>query len=156
MAGGFSILPERLEEFTGFIYEHVRRQAEEVTVNVTADVDAVITVGGVQLELLHVLERMVGPFGMDFPEPLFAFSNVRLHSIDVLKEKHIRVMMSDWEGGARIKAMAFGAVGKPLGDALLKEGRKAFHILGHLKVNRWQGRESAELHIKDGVVAAAG
>ena len=111
-----------------------------------------MTVGGVQLDLLRVLEQMVGPFGMDFPEPLFAFSNVRLHSVDVLKEKHIRVMMSDWEGGTRIKAVAFGAVGKPLGDAMLKQGRQPFHILGHLKVNRWQGRESAELHIKDGSI----
>jgi len=157
MAGGFSIAPNKLEAFTAFVQAHVAGQMEDAKVNVTADVDAVITVGGVQLELLRVLEAMVGPFGMDFPEPLFAFSNVRLHSVDVLKEKHIRVMMSDWEGGSRIKAMAFGAVGKPLGEAMLKKWRDTpFHILGHLKVNRWQGRESAELHIKDGAFASAG
>ena len=133
MAGGFTVAPEQLAAFTDFINDHISQQMENAQVNVVTDIDAVITVGGVQLDLLHTLERFVGPFGQDFPEPLFAFSNVRLHAVDVLKEKHIRVMMSDWEGGNRIKAMAFGAVGKDLGESVVKTGAKAISYSGSLK-----------------------
>jgi len=97
------------------------------------------------------LEQHIGPFGQGFEEPLFMLKNVRINSADVLGQKHVRVMVSDWEGGSRMKAMAFGAVGSAMGDAFLKQGKQAFHLLGHIKVNRWQGRESAEFHIKDAV-----
>ena len=98
-----------------------------------------------------MLQNKAGPFGQAQPEPIFMCENIRIHKADILGGAHIKVMLSDWEGGTRIKAMAFRSVDTPLGDALLNARTKAISILGQLKINEWQGRKSAEMHIVDAV-----
>ncbi len=149
MAGGFTVLPEKLEELRTFLTHHVEKQMENVDANVETIVDGVITAGGVTTDLVDLLQNKVGPFGQEQPEPLFMLENVRIHRADIRGGSHISVMVSDWEGGARIKAMAFRSVDTPLGDALMTAGTRALNILGRLTINEWQGRRSAEMHIVD-------
>ena len=149
MAGGFTVLPEKLKDLHAFLNDHIARQMENVDSNVDTVVDGILSVRGASVELVTLLQNHIGPFGQEHPEPVFCFENVRVHSADVLGGSHVRVMLADWEGGSRIKAMAFRAVGTPLGDALLNASGKAFHVLGSLKINEWQGRVSAEMHISD-------
>ena len=149
MAGGFTVLPEKLEELRQFLNDHIAKQMENTDTNVETTVDALVTAGGITVNLVETLQNKVGPFGQEHPEPVFMLKNVRIHQADILGQSHIRVMISDWEGGSRVKAMAFRAVDTPLGDALLKPGSHSFHILGQLKINEWQGRKSAEMHIVD-------
>ncbi len=156
MAGGFTLAPDRLAAFEGFLQAHIARQAENISGNVETSIDAMMSVQGVRTDFIRLLQDHVGPFGQEHPEPLVALSNVRIQSADVVGQAHIRVLIGDWEGGGRLKAMAFRAVGTPLGDALLKQGRQPFHLLGHLKINSWQGRETPEMHIKDAAFAQAG
>jgi len=153
MAGGFTVAPDRLSAFREFLYAHIEKQARSLEPNVETMIDGIMSVQGVRTDFVHLLQDALGPFGQEHPEPLFVFHNVRIHSADVVGESHVKVLMGDWEGGARLKAIAFRAVDTPLGDALLKEGRQPFHILGQLKINSWQGRETAELHIKDAAFA---
>ena len=90
-------------------------------------------------------------------EPVFALSDLRLFQVDVLKEKHIRAMLTDAEGGTRMKAMFFSGVGTPLGDMMLKNSKNThFHLIGQFQINNWQGRESVEFHIIDGVDTLSG
>lgn len=149
MAGGFTVHPDKLEELNKFLCDHVARQAENNDVNVETHIDGVLSMLGVKVDLVELLDSYVGPFGQEFSEPLFAFKNVRIHQVDIRGGSHIALQLSDWEGGTRVKAMAFGAVGTEMGDAFLKHGRRAFDLVGHLKINDWQGRKSAEIHIKD-------
>lgn len=149
MAGGFTIKPEKLEEFRAFLYDHIGRQQMSNDINVETTIDAVMSVQGVRTDFVNMIHNHLGPFGQEYPEPLFAFNAARIVSSDVVGSSHIRVMLSDAEGGARIKAMAFRAVDTPMGDALLQNEGALLHVAGHLKINRWNGRESAEMHIKD-------
>jgi single-stranded-DNA-specific exonuclease len=149
MAGGFTVLPEKLEDLRRFITAHVERQLGDDVPHVETVIDGVLSVRGIQSRLIKMLESQVGPFGQGFEEPLFLLQNVRIYTADVLGESHIRLMIGDWEGGPRLKAMAFKAVGTDMGQAFLKQGKRPFHILGQLKINSWQGRESPEMHIKD-------
>ncbi|MCK6418168.1 MAG: single-stranded-DNA-specific exonuclease RecJ [Alphaproteobacteria bacterium] len=150
MAGGFTVLPQHIENLRAFLRAHVLRQSNGAPVVAECCVDGVLSVRGVQVTLVQMLENFIGPFGQGFEEPVFALGPVRVHAADVLGSGgHVRVMISDWEGGPRIKAMAFGGTKNVVGQALLKQGRDPFYLLGHLKLNRWQGRESAEFHIKD-------
>jgi single-stranded-DNA-specific exonuclease len=157
MAGGFTLEPDKLEAFSVYLNKNIAAQAENAEANIETTIDGVMAVQGAKTEFVEMLDDLVGPFGMDFPEPVFAFNNVRIYNPTIRGETHISIMLSDWEGGARMKAMAFGAVGTPLGDALLKDShQKAFHLIGQLKINEWQGRKSAELHIQDGCYAKDG
>jgi single-stranded-DNA-specific exonuclease len=155
MAGGFTLPPGKFDEFCAFVFEHVKRQSRGLTSAVQTMIDGLITARGARVDFVRLINDHVGPFGQGAPEPLFMMTNARIHTADIVGSSHVRAMISDAEGGTRIKAVAFKAVGTPLGDALLKQGRRAFHICGHLKINEWQGRESVEMHIKDAAFADA-
>ena len=149
MAGGFTVLEDRVEDFKAFLYAHIEKQLQNSEANIQTIVDGVLSVRGAQPDFVRGIQSHLGPFGQENPEPLFLFQNVRVWSADIVGEAHVRTQISDWEGGPRLKAMAFRAVGTPLGDALLKQGRSAFDIMGTLKIDNWGGRDNAEMHIKD-------
>ncbi len=153
MAGGFTVLPEQIETFRQFIYDHVKKQASSGAANSDSVIDGVLSVRGLRADFVKLIRDSVGPFGQEHPEPLFVVNNVRIHSADIVGSSHVRVLAGDWEGGTRLKAVAFRAVDTPLGDALLKQGKRSFHLCGTLKINEWQGRESVEMHIKDAAFA---
>ena len=149
MAGGFAVEPDKVEELRAFLCAHISKQMENTDVNVETEIDAVLTTQGVTVDLIEMLQAQVGPFGQEYPEPVFMLENVRIHKADILGTNHVRVMMSDWEGGARVKGMAFRSADTPLGDALLSGSARALNVIGHLKINEWQGRKTPEMHITD-------
>ncbi len=153
MAGGFTVAADKIEAFRAFMYDHIARQAKSGQVNIQNTIDGLLTVRGIRADLVKMILNHIGPFGLEHPEPLFLLQNVRLHSVDVMAGAHIRAQVADWEGGPRIKAVSFRSVGTALGDALLKQGRQPFHLLGYLKLDTWNGREQPEFHIKDAVFA---
>ncbi len=153
MAGGFTVAPEKVEELREFLINHVEKQMNGQETMVETQIDGVLTAGGVTVDLVETLQNIIGPFGQDHPEPTFMLENVRIHKADILGGSHIRVMISNWEGGPRFKAMAFKSVDTPLGDALLTAEAKQMHVLGRLQINEWQGRKTAEMHITDAAYA---
>lgn len=153
MAGGFTVMPDRLPELREFLSAHITAQMENIDTTMETVIDAIATVRGAQANFVKIVTDRVGPFGPQNPEPVFALANVRIQMADVLKDKHIRVQFSDWEGGARMKGMFFYGVGTKLGDALLKHGGQMFHMAGQFQINNWMGRESVEFLISDGAKA---
>jgi len=153
MAGGFSIEPSKLDAFKTFMQEHVKQQLQGGGIFEDTQVDGVMSVQGINPNFVTMLEKQIGPFGQEFPEPLFMLKNVRVHFADVVGTNHLRLQVSDWEGGPRIKIMAFRAADTDMGRALLKQTTAPFHLIGHLKINEWQGRVSAEMHLRDAAFA---
>lgn len=150
MAGGFTILPEKIEEFRAFLNAHVAAQMEG-DLAVTTRIDGVLSVRGARVDWVRMLHDNIGPFGQGHPEPVFAFPGVRVHKADIVGADHVRVMFSDWEGGAWMKAVAFKAAGTDLGRALLDGPAGApMHLAGTLKIDGWGGRDKVEMHIQDG------
>lgn len=154
MAGGFTVSPDKVEDLHKFLNDHIMRQMENSDTNVETIIDGSMTIAGINTALVEMLQNKVGPFGQEQPEPVFMLKNIKVHKVDILGGSHIRVMMSDWEGGSRVKAMAFRSVDAPLGEALLKHRAQGYHILGQLKINEWQGRKTAEMHIIDAAYAS--
>jgi single-stranded-DNA-specific exonuclease len=154
MAGGFTVMPDRLPEFREFLTRNITAQMESVDTTQETVIDGIATIRGAQSHFVKILNEQIGPFGPQNLEPCFALAHVRVQMADVLKDKHIRVQVSDWEGGQRMKGMFFYGVGTKLGEALLKGGQKLFHIAGQFKINAWQGRENVEFMISDGAHAA--
>jgi single-stranded-DNA-specific exonuclease len=157
MAAGFTISPDNIDAFHAFLNQSCEKQMADVEATDESILDGVLSVNGASVDMLKMLDNHFGPFGQENPEPVFVFTNVRLYSADVVGTDHVRVMIGDWEGGKRMKCIAFKAKDTPLGDAFLQQGYdKPFHITGHLKINEWQGRESAEMHIIDAAYAMEG
>lgn len=154
MAGGFTVMPDRLPEFREFLSARITAQMENMDLTQETVIDGIASIRGAQSQFVRLVSDHIGPFGPQNTEPLFALANVRVQMADVLKDKHIRIQMSDWEGGPRMKAMFFYGVGTKLGETLLKHGQRLLHLAGQFQINSWQGRESVEFLISDAAVAA--
>ncbi len=156
MAGGVTVIPDKVKALQSYLNDHIMRQMKNTNMNVETAIDGVLTVSGINTDMAQMLQDKVGPFGQEHPEPVFMLKNVRITKADILGGSHIRVMLKDWEGGSWLKAMSFRSVGTPLGDELLRQGNNArsFHILGQIKINDWQGRKSAEMHIVDAALSS--
>ena len=157
MAAGFTLLPEKLDDFRAFITRQVGKQLAEGAAISDVPVDAVLSVRGATAGLVKMIQSRLGPFGQDVPEPVFVLPHVRLFKADVVGKNHVRLLLGDWDGGGRLKAVAFRAADTPLGEAMLKHGRdRPFHVAGCFKLDRWNGREQVEMHIHDAAFALAG
>lgn len=153
MAGGFTVMPDKLNDFKNYIANYIKNLDQEEIIP-EIEIDSIATVRGATPDFINMLGMQMGPFGMGNPEPFFALSDIRVHSVDVMKEKHLRLMMSDMEGGSRMKAVFFSGVDTPLGKMLTENHRNTcFHLVGQFQINNWQGRESVEFHLIDGVSA---
>ena len=150
MAGGFTLAQDQIDTFSAFVQDHVNAQINSELPTVSHQIEGVVSVrGALNLENAKRLHEDIGPFGMGFEEPLFLLKGVRIVSADIVGAAHVRLLLSDSEGGARIKAMAFRAAGTAMGEAFVKQKHQAFDIIGQLKINSWQGRETVELHVRD-------
>jgi single-stranded-DNA-specific exonuclease len=65
---------------------------------------------------------------------------------------HLKLTVGDGLG-ARLDAIAFGAMEGPLGAALTAPARGRFHLAGRLEVNVWQGRAAPQLRLEDAAPA---
>jgi single-stranded-DNA-specific exonuclease len=145
MAAGLTIERDRLAEFKAFLAQQARETtAPEVEALL---VDAVLSAQGLYPDLVRRLDQ-AGPFGAGNPEPLLAFAAHRLDDVAVVGERHVRVRASS-EGGGRVEAIAFRAVGRPLGVALLAARGQRVHLVGHVSLDYWGGREKIQLRIVD-------
>ena len=111
-----------------------------------------LTARGATVEVLKALEA-AGPFGSGNPQPRFAFPAHRLSYAEATEQGHVRCTLSSPDIG-RLKTIAFRAAGTPLGDALLSGRQETLHAAGNLRIDRWGGRETVQLTLKDVAVPA--
>lgn len=149
MAAGFTVEPHKIPDLYQFFIAHAAELAGAEEKVAEEYADGIATIRGIKTDFVRILDHHVGPFGMENPEPRFILSNILIKSVDRVGEDHIRTQMTDAEGGTRMKAMAFRAVGTPLGDLLLNHNHRPVHLLGAFKVNEWNGLQSVEFIIAD-------
>ena len=149
-AAGFTAAAERLGELREFLEERIAAQITRTQSGLAFD--GALSLGAATSDLIEALGK-VGPFGVGNPEPRFAFPGVRVAKADIVGEKHVRCFLADGRGG-RLAAIAFRAVGSPLGDALLDGAGVSLHLGGRLRADEWRGETRVQLQIED--AAAAG
>jgi single-stranded-DNA-specific exonuclease len=89
-----------------------------------------------------------GPYGAGNPEPVFALPSHAIAYAEEVGQAHVRVRLKSGDGSA-ISAIAFRAIGQPLGQALLANRGRAVHAAGTLVLDRWQGEERVQLRLLD-------
>ena len=147
MAAGFTVAREGVDDLRRFLGERVAADIDEAAVVPTMRVDGTLRVPAASTDLVQALER-AAPFGAGNPEPRFAMAAVRLTYAGVVGEKHVKCTLAGEEGG-KLDAISFRSVDTDLGQALLRHDGAAFHLLGRLRTNTWQGTTKAQLLIDD-------
>lgn len=151
MAAGVTVLRDRVDALREFLNDALADPVEAARDADALVIDAALTGRGVNLELLRRVEK-AGPFGQGNPEPVFALPEQRIADAAVVGGKHVRARLRSGDG-ASVDAIAFRAVGSPLGDALLSGRGERFHIAARIGANLFRGVERVETRIADAAPA---
>ncbi len=147
MAGGFSVNEDAIDAAHNFLMERIAADMKHYLQTRSLSVDAPITTAMATPATIEMMNR-AAPFGMGNPSPRVVLRDAKIIAIDILKDQHLRVILTDTSGG-RLKAMSFRSVGTPLGDALQSSYGKTLHLAGSLKLEHWQGRQQISFMIDD-------
>lgn len=115
-------------------------------------VDLVVSPGNLTPSLVHSFASLE-PFGQSNPRPRVVLAGGRVRSVDVLKDKHVKAWIEGPSG--RTSVIAFGAIGTPLGRALIAAENFHVDVMGTADINAWRGTETAFLKVEDIMVESS-
>lgn len=147
MAAGLTLEWSRYEEVKAFFFEALKNDVSAQRAEMHLKIDGPLTANSAAPAFVDLLER-AGPFGAENPAPRFVFPAHRVKFAKIVGEAHVKCSL-EASDQSRISAIAFRAVGTPLGDLLLDKAGESLHIVGQLRRNHWNGRETIELTIED-------
>jgi single-stranded-DNA-specific exonuclease len=147
MAAGVTLMQDRLAAFRAFLEDRLSAAVTAARRDDALLIDGAVTAAGVDRDLAALVAR-AGPYGAGNPEPVFVLPSHAVAFADVVGDKHVRLRLRAGDGTA-VAAIAFRAVGKPLGDALLASRGRPVHAAGTLSVDRWQGEERVQFRLID-------
>lgn len=147
MAAGFTVAQDRLNALTEFLGGRLADDVAGARASDGLSIDGVLVPRGANESLIGLLER-AGPFGARHPEPLFAFANLLVDTVNEVGDIHFRVGLKA-EDGAKIDAMAFRARGTALGDRLVAARGGPVHVAGGLMLDTFRGVPKVRLRLTD-------
>jgi single-stranded-DNA-specific exonuclease len=147
MAAGLTVRAERLDELTRFLSERLGRALGQ---GLPPPPDLALD-GALQVTALPALAARLGslePYGRGNPEPCFMLPDARSFQVRPVGDGHLDCWLQDAAGG-RVRAVAFRAAERPLGQALLAAGGAPLHLAGTLRLDSWQGQPRVSFRIED-------
>jgi len=147
MAAGITLRKENLAAFRAFLEAALATAVAVARRDDALLIDGAVTAAGASADLVRTIAR-AGPYGAGNPDPVFALPSHRIVFADEVGQAHVRVRLRA-DDGAMIGAVAFRAVGKPLGQALIESRGRPVHAAGTLSLDRWNGDERVQLRLID-------
>lgn len=148
MAAGFTVEEAKIPALIAFLSERMHPKDGQAEYVRRLMIDGRVNVAGATPELAFLIERL-GPFGQGHPSVRLCVERAVNLKPEILKEQHVKTLLIDPVTNARLSAIAFRAVGTPLGDALLSSRGKTIDVAGQLKGQLWNGRQTVSLTIDD-------
>lgn len=137
MAGGLSLQRNQLSALRTFLHERVRHVFPEPP-SPTLHLIAPLTFQALNETLLEQLQALA-PFGHENPTAVWVFHDLRLHKIFPIGAHHLRLELMQ-QDSLTYSAVAFRAVGTPLGDFLLGTPIRPFSVAATLQKNSYNGQ----------------
>ena len=145
MAAGFTLRADKLDELKARLNRYAASEMAGRDLTRTFTADAELALGDVTLDLVRTLQRLE-PHGIGNPAPLFLLRNLQNKGVNVLKDKHLKLSVSD--GRMTLPALWWSSVEhyKTLAQA------KQISLLCRPEINAWNGRETCQLKVVDALV----
>lgn len=147
MAAGFSLSEDKIEEFRNFVGEYVSKKLGGESIVPVIDIDGVLDASGANTELAENIE-LLEPFGSGNVEPKLMLHAVRINKASIIGNGHVRCFLSSHNGGS-LKAIAFRVADNDIGNAMLNAQGDVYNVVGVLRRDTWQGRNSVQFIIED-------
>jgi len=157
MAGGFSVLPEKIVELHQFFCKNLGEKVSEITAQNLAFYDIALDLPQINIELLKELSKLE-PFGVGNMRPKFLLREViKVRSNLIGKTgEHISCIFSAKSAvgfNGNISAVAFRSANSDLGNILIDpKFTKPISLVGTLNINSWMGVERVQMIIEDVIV----
>ncbi len=154
MAGGFSVLPEKISELHQFFCKNLGERIAELTAEKKSEFDIALDLAQVNIELLEELAKLE-PFGVGNARPKFILRDVRKVSAKLIGQtgEHISCTFSAKSAlgfSGNIQAVAFRSASTPLAEILLDQKfNKSLNLVGTLNINSWMGVQKVQMIIED-------
>ena len=142
MAAGLTIPESKLEAFNQAFDQAVRAELDEDALRGVLLSDGELMPQELNLQTAEVL-RSGGPWGQQFPEPMFD-GRFRLLHQKLVGSKHLKMMLEPLAGGSVIDAIAFNVDVRRWPDASVQQVELAYR----LDVNEFRGNRSAQLLVE--------
>lgn len=142
MAAGLSLKKDLFDEFAQFFQQECEQLPADI-LQATCYTDGELTPQELALELAELLRYDAGPWGQNFPEPLFE-GCFRLLAQRLVGDKHLKMTLAGLEVGKQIDAIAFN-VNLSHWPNHRAERINARYRLG---VNYYQGRKTLQLIVE--------
>ncbi len=144
MAAGLTIKEGNIKAFTERFNEMCAQQASQDDFLAVHDIDAWITLGEADTDLLAGIDRL-RPLGQGNPTPYFATRGVSVIGRPKLVGKnHLKMVIGS--GASQIDAIAFGMADRA-GE--LKNDATPIDLIYQVQENNYFGRKAVQLNIKD-------
>ena len=146
MAAGVTIAADRLDEFTKRMRDLIPAKPGGERIRRPLDIDASVTVGACQRDLALAFEQLQ-PFGTGNEEPRLHLVDAKVVDAKPVGTGHLAIRL-EGRDGAKLNGIAFRALERPLGD-LLRTTTRPVHLVGTLKLDRYQGNERVNFQVDD-------
>ena len=143
MAGGFSILNERIDAFK----DYIKNKFSVSDIHHEKSYDLEINLSSVNLDLYKSITKLQ-PYGMGNPKPKFLIRNCIKTFVKPAAEIHLIVYFNDIYGNS-VKSIAFNCFQTEIAKILTDDDEKELDVLCTLQLNMWNGNENVELIIED-------
>lgn len=141
-AGGFRLASERLPEAVRLLEAEAGRRIRVGEHEPVLEIDAEVRLDQLTTHTAHLVQELA-PFGQKFPQPCFLTRGVTLQRVTPLRQGGRRFTLS--RAGSQIRGVSFYP-DEPF--TRLAPGAQ-LDVAFNLTLNRFQGRESAEIHLCD-------
>jgi len=144
MAAGFTIKKNNIKFLDNFIQnDYLKKNSNKENSN---NYDFQLSSSAINNKLINDLNKLE-PFGSYNFSPTFLLNNLRVIKHDIIKDKHLSVILKPITG-VSIKGICFNCLNTKMGHYLLSY-KKKINIIGQINENIWNNKKSIQLNIKD-------
>jgi single-stranded-DNA-specific exonuclease len=149
-AVGFSFYMEKKDELFNFINSEITKIKN--THNLTKQyilVDALVPLNNINEIFIEEIMKM-SPFGMNFAEPVFMSSKVKISAVKQIgiNKNHLQCNISD-DRNFTLKAFCYKCLPGKLGEEMINRNNSFIDLLFTVSLNFYKGKYYSNLIIKD-------
>jgi single-stranded-DNA-specific exonuclease len=144
MAAGFTIKKKNLKLLNDFIQNDFLKKISSAKYINRYDME--VSLLAVKNKFIENINKL-GPFGNFNFLPTFLIKNVRIIKFNIIKDKHVSVLIKP-ENGTSIKGICFNCLNTKIGKYLFSY-KKKINIIAQIQENIWNNKKTIQLNIKD-------
>ena len=147
MAAGMTLQIEHVDELRNRLNDQAKQCLTEDQLVPKVKIDVPVELGEISVQAIEEIQKL-GPFGTEFPKPIFAIQDVSIKSLRKIgsAENHLKAELEDNSGTVDAVGFSKGY----LADEIAPGVKASF--IGDLQINEWQGNKKPQFMINDVLV----